>query len=76
MPSVFLVERDYPNTYKKFTSLGPMLAKLGNGGKGVSWNTEHELKLLAELNYTVTEEGVSAKVCRVLKLRLMRRKPS
>ena len=59
MPSVFLVERDYPNTYKKFTSLGPMLAKLGNGGKGVSWNTEHELKALADLNYTVTEEGIS-----------------
>jgi nitrate reductase alpha subunit len=35
MPSVHLVERDYPNTYKKFTSLGPLLAKLGNGGKGI-----------------------------------------
>lgn len=59
MPNVFLVERDYPNIYKKFTSLGPLLNKLGNGGKGISWNTEDELKLLAELNYTVTEEGVS-----------------
>jgi nitrate reductase alpha subunit len=59
MPNIFLVERDYPNTFKKFTSLGPLLAKLGNGGKGISWNTQDELKLLAELNYTVTEEGVS-----------------
>jgi len=59
MPSVTLVERDYPNTYKKFTSLGPLLSKLGNGGKGISWNTEDELKLLAELNYIVTEDGIS-----------------
>ena len=65
MPAVFLVERDYPNTYKKFTSLGPMLAKLGNGGKGVSWNTEHELKHLADLNYTVTEEGISKGMPRI-----------
>ncbi|MBN8530317.1 MAG: nitrate reductase subunit alpha [Alphaproteobacteria bacterium] len=65
MPNVFLVERDYPNTYKKFTSLGPLLAKLGNGGKGISWNTEDELKLLGELNYTVTEDGVSKGLPRI-----------
>jgi len=65
MPNVFLVERDYPNTYKKFTSLGPLLAKLGNGGKGISWNTEDELKLLGELNYTVTEAGVSTGLPRI-----------
>ncbi len=59
MPSVTLVERNYPNTYKKFTSLGPLLSKLGNGGKGISWNTEDELKLLGELNYIVTEDGIS-----------------
>lgn len=59
MPNVFLVERDYPNIYKKFTSLGPLLGKLGNGGKGMAWNTDDEIKLLGELNRTVTEEGVS-----------------
>ncbi|KAF0099763.1 MAG: nitrate reductase 1 alpha subunit [Hyphomonadaceae bacterium] len=59
MPNVFLVERDYPNIYKKFTSLGPLLGKLGNGGKGMAWNTDDEIKLLAELNRTVTDEGVS-----------------
>jgi nitrate reductase alpha subunit len=59
MPSVALVERDYPNTYKKFTSLGPLLSKLGNGGKGISWNTEDEVKFLGELNYVVTEDGIS-----------------
>jgi nitrate reductase alpha subunit len=59
MPSITLVERDYPNTYKKFTSLGPLLSKLGNGGKGISWNTEDEVKFLGELNYVVTEDGIS-----------------
>ncbi|WP_156494964.1 molybdopterin-dependent oxidoreductase, partial [Oleiphilus sp. HI0128] len=33
-PNLAVVERDYPNTYKRFTSLGPLLEKLGNGGKG------------------------------------------
>ncbi|WP_180898158.1 nitrate reductase subunit alpha [Martelella soudanensis] len=59
MPNVTVVERDYPNLYRKFTSVGPLLEKLGNGGKGISWNTEHEVELLGKLNGTVTEEGVS-----------------
>ena len=33
-PSIALVERDYPATWERFTSLGPLLDKLGNGGKG------------------------------------------
>ena len=36
MPAVTVVERDYPNLYKRFTSLGPLMAKLGNGGKGMA----------------------------------------
>ncbi|CBL44907.1 Nitrate reductase, alpha chain [gamma proteobacterium HdN1] len=59
MPSMIVVERDYVNTYKKFTSLGPLMEKLGNGGKGISWNTQKEVDFLRELNYVVTEEGVS-----------------
>jgi nitrate reductase alpha subunit len=59
MPQVTVVERDYPNLFKRYTSLGPLLEKLGNGGKGISWNTEHEVELLGELNGVVTEEGVS-----------------
>ncbi|MEZ5576823.1 MAG: molybdopterin-dependent oxidoreductase [Candidatus Competibacteraceae bacterium] len=58
-PSLVVVERDYPNTYQKFTSVGPLLDKVGNGGKGITWNTEHEVEALATLNYTVLEEGVS-----------------
>jgi nitrate reductase / nitrite oxidoreductase, alpha subunit len=57
MPTVAVVERDYPNLYKRFTALGPLMDKLGNGGKGISWNTEHEVELLGNLNGVVTEEG-------------------
>jgi nitrate reductase / nitrite oxidoreductase, alpha subunit len=57
MPQVTVVERDYPNLYKRFTSLGPLMAKLGNGGKGIAWNTEHEVEYLKRLNGAVTEEG-------------------
>ncbi|MCL4131824.1 UNVERIFIED_CONTAM: hypothetical protein GTU68_058202 [Idotea baltica] len=32
-PNMVVVERDYPNTYKKFTSLGPLLEKMGNGAE-------------------------------------------
>jgi nitrate reductase alpha subunit len=59
MPNITVVTRDYPNLYKQFTSLGPLLSKLGNGGKGIGWNTEHEVQLLGELNGVVLEEGIS-----------------
>ncbi|MGB3020569.1 MAG: molybdopterin-dependent oxidoreductase, partial [Methyloceanibacter sp.] len=29
MPQVTVVERDYPNLYKRFTALGPLMSKLG-----------------------------------------------
>ena len=57
MPAVTVVERDYPNLYKRFTSLGPLMDKLGNGGKGMSWNTEHEVEFLKKLNGVVTRGG-------------------
>jgi nitrate reductase alpha subunit len=59
MPAMAVVERDYPNTYRKFTALGPLMSKVGNGGKGIGWNTEAEVKFLAQLNHTVTEEGIT-----------------
>ena len=33
MPAVVAVERDYPNTYARFTALGPLMTTIGNGGK-------------------------------------------
>ena len=57
MPQIAVVERDYPNVYKRFTALGPLMTKLGNGGKGIGWNTDHEVDSLRRLNGEVTEEG-------------------
>ncbi|KZK95703.1 Respiratory nitrate reductase 1 alpha chain [Pseudovibrio sp. Ad46] len=65
MPNVVVVERDYPNIYKRFTALGPLMSKLGNGGKGISWNTEHEVDLLKGLNGEVLEDGPTKGLARI-----------
>ena len=65
MPALIEVERDYPNTYKKFTALGPLMTKVGNGGKGIAWKTETEVEFLAKLNRVVEEEGVSKGMPRI-----------
>jgi len=65
MPAVTVVERDYPNVYKRFTALGPLMEKVGNGGKGLSWNTEHEVDLLKRLNGVVEEEGPTKGLARI-----------
>jgi len=57
MPAIKVVERDYPNVYKRFTALGPLMTELGNGGKGIAWNTEAEVAYLKRLNGTVSEDG-------------------
>jgi nitrate reductase alpha subunit len=56
MPRILTVERNYPQTYNRFTSLGPLMKSLGNGGKGINWNTDTEIELLGLLNGVVTEE--------------------
>ncbi|MDP8635981.1 nitrate reductase subunit alpha [Serratia marcescens] len=58
-PHIVAVERDYPATYERFTSLGPLMDKLGNGGKGISWNTQTEVDFLKQLNY-VKADGPAA----------------
>jgi nitrate reductase alpha subunit len=50
MPSVTVVQRDYPNLYARFTALGPLMTEIGNGGKGISWKTAHEVEALGALN--------------------------
>ncbi|GHF91968.1 nitrate reductase subunit alpha [Thalassotalea marina] len=57
-PNLVEVERDYPNIYARFTSLGPLMDKLGNGGKGISWNTQEEVDFLGKLN-KVHHEGAN-----------------
>jgi nitrate reductase alpha subunit len=58
-PNMVVVERDYPNVYKRFTALGPLLNKAGNGGKGINWNTQIEVTQLGELNGLVSDAGVT-----------------
>jgi nitrate reductase alpha subunit len=62
---VVVVERDYPNLYKRFTALGPLMAKLGNGGKGMAWDTKHEVDFLKTLNGVVTEDGPTKGLARI-----------
>jgi len=59
MPALIEVERDYPNTYKRFTALGPLMSNVGNGGKGITWKTEEEVELLGRLNGVHDEEGAN-----------------
>ena len=65
-PQVTVVERDYPNLYKRFTALGPLMDKAGNGGKGIGWNTQTEVGQLGDLNGRVKEEGVTQGMPRIV----------
>jgi len=58
-PNYIAVERDFSQIYAKFTSVGPLLDKLGNGGKGINWNTEIEVQHLRDLNGVVLEDTVA-----------------
>jgi nitrate reductase alpha subunit len=54
---VTVVDRDYPDTYRRFTALGPLVDELGNEEKGVEWDATSEVAGLRELNRTITEDG-------------------
>ena len=58
-PQIMVVERDYPNVFKRFTALGPLMDKLGNGGKGIGWKTGTEVEQLGQLNGKTLTEGVT-----------------
>ncbi len=64
-PAYIAVERDYPNLYKRFTALGPLMEKVGNGGKGIAWDTKTEVHHLKALNGTVTDEGATKGMARL-----------
>ncbi|MYK30791.1 MAG: nitrate reductase subunit alpha, partial [Boseongicola sp. SB0670_bin_30] len=60
-PNFVAVERDYTAIGDRFCALGPLMDKIGNGGKGISWETGQEVQHLRELN-GVWEDG-PAKGC-------------
>ena len=63
-PQIAVVERDYPNVHKRFTALGPLMSKVGNGGKGIAWNTQTEVKQLGELERRVFKPKGRPAACR------------
>ncbi|MGN6315185.1 nitrate reductase subunit alpha [Trinickia sp.] len=65
-PQVSVVERDYPNLYKRFTALGPLMTQVGNGGKGIAWQTQAEVKQLGELNGVTQDAGVTQGMPRIV----------
>ncbi len=65
-PQITVVERDYPNTYARFTALGPLMTRVGNGGKGIAWNTDDEVHALAALNGEVLDEGPTKGLPRIV----------
>lgn len=59
MPSMTVITRDFPNTYKMMTALGPVAATAGIGSKGVTWKTDLEYSELKSKSGIITEAGVS-----------------
>lgn len=53
MPKLAVVERDYPNLFDKWRSLGPLSEKLGLTTKGITYHAEPEIEKLKHLNGTV-----------------------
>lgn len=59
MGNLLVVERNYPDTYKRFTALGPLLTTAGTSGKGMTWSSQAEYAFLKQLNGTVMEAGAT-----------------
>ena len=64
-PNMVVVERDYPNVYKRFIALGPLMNKVGNGGKGINWDTKIEVTQLGQLNGLTTDAGVTCSMPKI-----------
>ncbi|RAR62193.1 respiratory nitrate reductase alpha subunit apoprotein [Onishia taeanensis] len=63
MPALIEVKRDYPATFERFTSVGPLLESIGNGGKGIAWKTETEVELLRGLNHVKRDGPAKGQPC-------------
>jgi len=58
MPQLTVVTRNYADTYKMMTALGPLAAK-SVGSKGVVWPAEEEYEALKAKLGTIADPGVS-----------------
>ncbi|MGA8178537.1 MAG: nitrate reductase subunit alpha, partial [Desulfobacterales bacterium] len=59
MPNLAVVTRNFPDTYKMMTALGPLVVNAGVGSKGVSWSGKEEYAELKEMLGVVSDPGVS-----------------
>jgi len=59
MGQLSVIERDYPNIYKMFCSLGPNIRDKGMGGKGIAWKSKPEYEELEQMNGVCLDKGVS-----------------
>lgn len=59
MPGLAVVTRNFADTFKMMTSLGPLAASPGIGSKGVQWPAAEEVEALKETLGVVTESGIS-----------------
>ena len=59
LPNLSVIQRDFPNTFKMMTALGPLAEKAGIGSKGVAWNASSEYESLKTIVGTVLQEGIS-----------------
>ncbi len=54
MAKLIVVERDYPNSYERWKTLGPLTSKLGMTTKGITYTPDQEIEYLKHMNGTVT----------------------
>jgi nitrate reductase alpha subunit len=59
MSNFAVVTRDYGNTYKMMTALGPLVAQVGIGAKGVSWQASEDYQKLKERLGAVSDPGIT-----------------
>lgn len=59
MPNISVVERNYHSIDLQFMSLGPLMKRLGNTCKGISWDTKTEIDLIGKINGIVHDNGIS-----------------
>jgi nitrate reductase alpha subunit len=64
-PRIIEVIRDYPETYNRYITLGPLMEKAGNGGKGIVWQTGAEVEFLKKLNTVSDNEGETNGLVRI-----------
>ncbi len=59
MPVLAVAERNYPATYEKMTSIGPLMENVGVVAEGVPYDVKREIGILRQRNGTATS-GVGA----------------